>query len=208
VHGGINLKGLIIKDLYNLSKQYKIILILVVFYIVISFSNEDSSIFGGVVTILMVMQLITALAYDEKSKWDRYALAMPVSRSDLVLSKYLLGGILLAIAFAANFIFCMASGSGPVETLVISVTMTGVGSFFMFLTLPFLFKFGVEKGRYITMLIFFIPTGLLVIASRMGLQLGDEDFTSVFPLIGILVLILAGIISVSASLAIYKSKEV
>lgn len=202
------MKGLIIKDLYNLSKQYKIILILVVFYIVISFSNEDSSIFGGVVTILMVMQLITALAYDEKSKWDRYALAMPVSRSDLVLSKYLLGGILLAIAFAANFIFCMASGSGPVETLVISVTMTGVGSFFMFLTLPFLFKFGVEKGRYITMLIFFIPTGLLVIASRMGLQLGDEDFTSVFPLIGILVLILAGIISVSASLAIYKSKEV
>jgi len=202
------MKGLILKDLYNLSKQYKIVLILVVFYLVISLTNEDSSFFGGVVTILMVMQLVTAIAYDEKSKWDRYALAMPISRTDLVLSKYLLGGILLAIAFAANFIFGMASGSEPVETLIISVAMTGVGLLFMFLILPFLFKFGVEKGRYIAMLIFFIPTGVLVIVSKMGLQLPDEDFMSVFPVIGILVLILAGIISVSASLAIFKKKEV
>jgi len=204
----MNMKGLILKDLYNLSKQYKIVLILVVFYLVISLTNEDSSFFGGVVTILMVMQLVTAIAYDEKSKWDRYALAMPISRTDLVLSKYLLGGILLAIAFAANFIFGMASGSEPVETLIISVAMTGVGLLFMFLILPFLFKFGVEKGRYIAMLIFFIPTGVLVIVSKMGLQLPDEDFMSVFPVIGILVLILAGIISVSASLAIFKKKEV
>ncbi|HEY8422543.1 MAG TPA: ABC-2 transporter permease [Thermoclostridium sp.] len=202
------MKGLILKDLYNLSKQYKIVLILVVFYLVISLTNEDSSFFGGVVTILMVMQLVTAIAYDEKSKWDRYALAMPISRTDLVLSKYLLGGILLAIAFAANFIFGMASGSEPIETLIISVAMTGVGLLFMFLILPFLFKFGVEKGRYIAMLIFFIPTGVLVIVSKMGLQLPDEDFMSVFPVIGILVLILAGIISVSASLAIFKKKEV
>lgn len=203
------MKGLILKDFHNITKQYKILLILFAFYLIGSVSSKDADFFGSIITILMTMQVITAMAYDEKSNWNRYALTMPISRSDLVLSKYLLGCILLAISFAANFIFQIFAGPGTfTEALLSSFATTGLGLFFIFLILPFLFKFGVEKGRYIAMLIFFIPTGVLVIVSKMGLQLPDEDFMSVFPVIGILVLILAGIISVSASLAIFKKKEV
>ncbi|NLM11901.1 MAG: ABC-2 transporter permease [Clostridiaceae bacterium] len=201
------MKGLILKDFYNLTKQYKIILVLVIFYLLVSVSSEDTNFFGGVVSILMVMQVITTLSYDEKSNWDRYALTMPISRSDLVLSKYILGGILLAVAFAVNFIFRIVAGSGqPMEALIVSVATTGVGLFFMFLILPVLFKFGAEKGRYMMMLIFFIPTGFLLLMSRMGLTL-PEAFMRLLPTFSVLFLILAGIISVNASLAIYKRKE-
>ena len=127
------MKGLILKDFYNLTKQYKIILVLVIFYLLVSVSSEDTNFFGGVVSILMVMQVITTLSYDEKSNWDRYALTMPISRSDLVLSKYILGGILLAVAFAVNFIFRIVAGSGqPMEALIVSVATTGVGLFLCF----------------------------------------------------------------------------
>lgn len=202
------MKGLIFKDFNNLMKQYRVLLLLIIFYLVISMSSEDANFFGGVVTILMVMQIITTLSYDEKSKWDRYALTMPISRSDLVFSKYILGLILLAIAFAINFIFRVIAGVGhPLEALLVSLSTTGVGLFFMFLILPVLFNFGVEKGRYITMLIFFVPTAILMLISRMGLTITNESLINSLPIISVLVLILSGLVSVNASLAIFSKKE-
>lgn len=51
--------------------------------------------FFNVYVLFSVMIPMSAIAYDDKAKWDRYALTMPVSRRDLVISKYL-----LALAFA------------------------------------------------------------------------------------------------------------
>jgi len=139
------MKGLILKDFYNLGRQNKVILAAIAFYLIFSLANKDSSFFGGMLTFLMVMQTMTAMAYDEKSKWDRYALAMPVSRTDMVLSKYILGVILLVIAFAANLIFMVATGTEPVMALNVSLVMAGIGLFSILVTLPVLFKFGMER---------------------------------------------------------------
>ncbi|AGC67807.1 hypothetical protein Cst_c08050 [Thermoclostridium stercorarium subsp. stercorarium DSM 8532] len=200
------MKGLILKDLYNLKKQNKIILILVIFYLIISLTSNDPSFFGGILTFLMVMLVINSIAYDEKSKWESYALTMPVSRSDLVLSKYILGVLLLLVAFAANFVFRLATGANLAETLAVCVVTLLAGLFAVLLILPFLFKFGVEKGRYIIILIFFILTMLVTALGKTGFKLSDE-FLSLLPVLSILVIILAGVISVAASLAIYKNKE-
>ena len=96
------MKGLLLKDLYNLEKQARSLLLIFVFYLVFSLIGENSNMFGGVVSIMMVMLVITSLAYDERSRWDRYALTMPVSRKEMVLSKYLLGLILLTFALLIN----------------------------------------------------------------------------------------------------------
>lgn len=202
------MKGLILKDFHNITKQYKILLILFAFYLIGSVSSKDADFFGSIITILMTMQVITAMAYDEKSNWNRYALTMPISRSDLVLSKYLLGCILLAISFAANFIFQIFAGPGTfTEALLSSFATTGLGLFFIFLILPFLFKFGVEKGRYVTMLIIFILSAILMLASSMKLTLPWEVFIKLLPLISVIVLILSGVISVKLSIAVLEKKE-
>jgi len=201
------MKGLILKDFYNLGRQNKVILAAIAFYLIFSLANKDSSFFGGMLTFLMVMQTMTAMAYDEKSKWDRYALAMPVSRTDMVLSKYILGVILLVIAFAANLIFMVATGTEPVMALNVSLVMAGIGLFSILVTLPVLFKFGMEKGRYIIMLIFLIPTVIGFLGPKMGLKMPDESFMRLLPVLGLLILIISGIVSVSISLAVYKRKE-
>ncbi len=91
------MKGLILKDLLNLRKQARIILLFVGFYFVLGMINQSGDSFGGVVALLFAMLAVTAMAYDERAGWDKYALTMPVSRRDLVVSKYLLG-VLLSLA--------------------------------------------------------------------------------------------------------------
>ena len=95
--------GLILKDLLNLKKQGKVYLILIIFYFAIGLVNENSSMFASMMTMVAVLIPITAMAYDERCKWDRYALTMPVSRKDMVMSKYLLGLIFMTAALLYQF---------------------------------------------------------------------------------------------------------
>ena len=77
---------------------------------------------------MMVMLVITSLAYDERSRWDRYALTMPVSRKEMVLSKYLLGLILLTFALLINMIFLILFGSSPLgEAWLLALSLFGIG---------------------------------------------------------------------------------
>jgi len=204
---GVKMKGLILKDFYNLSRQNKIILAAVLFYVLLSVLDKDPAFFGGMLTLLVGMQTITALAYDEKSKWDRYALTMPVSRTNMVLSKYVLSGILLFISFAANLIFMIIAGTEPIQSLTIASVMMGIGLFFIFVILPVLFKFGVEKGRFIIMLVFLAPSLIALIGSKIGFEMPDESFMRLLPVIGVIILVISGIISIIVSLAVYRKKE-
>ena len=52
----------------------------------------------------MSMLPYTALAYDERSRWDQMAAMMPYSARDVVLSKYLFGWIAVAVSAAATFV--------------------------------------------------------------------------------------------------------
>ena len=40
------------------------------------------------ITLMLSMQVITTMSYDEYAKWDKYALTMNINRKDIVLSKY------------------------------------------------------------------------------------------------------------------------
>lgn len=48
---------------------------------------------GSVAMLLLAMLPISALGYDERCKWERYALSMPLQKKDLFFSKLLLGRI-------------------------------------------------------------------------------------------------------------------
>ena len=90
------MKGLLLKDLYTLGKQMKIFLVLLVAFALIP--GYSISAFAVMYAAMLPM---TALAYDERSKWDTLAAMMPYSTGALVLSKYLLGYFL---AFCAALI--------------------------------------------------------------------------------------------------------
>ncbi len=202
------MKGLILKDLINLKKQAITLTVLIGFYVLMALVSNNNSMLGGITAVMCGMLPITALSYDEKAKWDKYALSMPVSRTDMVMSKYLLGFMLSCAALIFNLIFNLATSSESIQdTLLISFIFFAIGILFMSFMMPILFKFGVEKGRIMMMIVLFAPTGFVLLLSKSGLKppsmgtLKMIAYASPFLVIAILA------VSIALSLKIYKNKE-
>lgn len=203
------MKGLLIKDLYTLAKQLKIfILMIVVFTCIPQFS------FSGFAVIYSVMLPISALAYDERSKWNYLAAMMPYSAKDVVLCKYLLGYIMLftAALLSAAALLCFGLfGKVPVsaETFIQLFLIACIAIILQAVNLPFMFKMGVEKGR----LVFFALMAILVLGGTIyGSKLIgwlSSIRIDMLPLsIGVLFLtFLVNTISIAVSINIYKRVE-
>ena len=57
-----------------------------------------------------MMIFITTFSYDEYNSWDAYAISMPVSRKDIVKSKYIASIILIFIAVIFTIIISLIIG--------------------------------------------------------------------------------------------------
>lgn len=139
------MKGLLRKDLYVLTKQLRFFLLFLVFFGMLPGMNM--AIFVIVYTSMLPY---TAMAYDERSKWSDLAAMMPYTTSDIVLSKYVLGWLLVGASTVLSLIPHLLFGAiFPHYTVNSSQFFpsfcTGLAA--IAVTLPLLFRFGVEKAR-------------------------------------------------------------
>ncbi|HHY28469.1 MAG TPA: ABC-2 transporter permease [Desulfitobacterium dehalogenans] len=206
------MKGLLIKDIFALKTQGKILLALLVFYAVYSIVFQNPSMLAAMIILLCIMLPMTTMAYDEKSKWDKYALSMPIQRRTIVLSKYLfaiiaelLGVVIVGVLGGVIVIF---TGEMEIrELLIMTLALGGVGLFLLAVILPILFKFGIEKARFIVLLVFFIPSMVAMMLPQLGIEPPSLEtikllgYASPFIVIGMLLL------SMKASIGIYNRKE-
>ena len=104
---------------------------------------------------------------DDKSNWESFAVSLPFSRKQLVLSRYLSVLIMFVLAFiivvGAKFIFRSD------HDLMASIADTlGIISFMLILLslyLPLVYKYGVSKGRFVIGVTLFLEIlALLVVA--------------------------------------------
>ncbi len=152
------MKALIQKDVYVLWKQMKIFLLVM---LVIMVGNGS---FGSVFVVVWCSMLpYTALAYDERCKWDQMAAMMPYSPRDLVLSKYVLGWLCAGAASAVVLVvqavirvlhLPMATGT-PLAVLMSFCASASV----LAVTLPVMIRFSVERGRMVMFLVIFLVCG-------------------------------------------------
>ena len=152
------MKALIQKDVYVLWKQMRIFLLVM---LIVMVGNGS---FGSVFVVIWCSMLpYTALAYDERCKWDPMAAMMPYSPRDLVLSKYVLGwlcaGAASAVVLAVQAIIRvlhlpMATGT-PLAALMSFCASAGV----LAVTLPVMIRFSVERGRMVMFLVIFLVCG-------------------------------------------------
>lgn len=146
------MKSLLIKDFFVIIKQLKVFLLII----------PVIAITGGVslsaMAILFGARLhMTAIAYDERSKWNELALMMPYTKKDLVFSKYLLGYICVAgsaILVILGQVLLQLMGAEN-HSLHINTVLFGVFSALIFLAIntPVLLKFGSEKGRFLFLIV-------------------------------------------------------
>lgn len=204
------MKGLLLKDFYTLSKQMKIFLVMLVI-----FACMPGMSMAPFAIIYSAMLPITALAYDERSKWDDLALMMPYSVKSLVISKYLLGYIAVvaatAISLAAQFVIALVQKATVAsENIYIIFVMALIGTVLQALNLPLMFRIGVEKARILFFLIVAAVVAVgTIFADKIGPMLSEinADIFVVYGLIALAALVI-NIISICLSIVLYKKKRV
>ena len=201
------MKGLFIKDLLVLKQQWVTYALISVMWLFIGFMNESASFFAGIMTMFTVTVPLNSIAFDEKAKWDKYALAMPIKRETLILSKYLLAGATAAVVFVLSGIVGAVTGEELTESLMVSVGCMLSGMVIVSIILPLIFKFGVEKGRLMIFVVAFLPAAAIFIISKLHLQIPKD--MNMDGLLFIFVAAAALVVAVSAmiSMNIGKSKE-
>ncbi|WP_343209315.1 ABC-2 transporter permease [Anaerolentibacter hominis] len=199
--------GLLKKDLNILKSQGKTLGIVIFVYAIISMMNKNISLFAGFVMIFMVILPINTLAYDEKANWDKYVLTMPISRNDIVVSKYILSLILQAVGFCLNMIMQGILGMYSKENLYAILLISALAIVYNILMLPVLFKLGAERGRIAMMLIFLIPFALIMIVSKMNINLPDLVWLMDYVWLSPVILVVLFLLSMLVSMRIYKKKE-
>ncbi|ABX44252.1 ABC-2 transporter permease [Lachnoclostridium phytofermentans] len=195
--------GLIKKDLLTLKKQLIIIIFFVAFYGILSFAQPGNySMFAYMVTLYSIFIPMTSLGYDDRSEWNKYAITMPVTRKHLVYSKYLLSILAIGITGILCIVLILLIDKGFTSESLFTITSSlSIGVLFISIILPFNFRFGVEKSRFIIFGLFGIPTVLIVILSKANIPLPSEDFIlkllRFLPLLAVAVLIISNLVSVS-----------
>lgn len=98
--------------------------------------------------------VISLIMFDEKDHWDLYSFTLPYSRRQLVTEKYIIcllwvifNTVVVTAAFAVKGM--IDSDFGMSESLIVPLVASMIGLVFPSFALPFVFKFGAEKGRIV-----------------------------------------------------------
>lgn len=155
------MSGLMIKDAYTMIKQTKVLFLLTILFAVI-----PSDFMFGYSVFYAAMMPITALAYDERAKWDKFAGMLPYSAGEIVGSKYIIGylsvGCVFLLTLISKVIFAGIKGQRITgESMAALLLIICVASLVQAVNLPIMFWIGVEKGR----MIFVLFTVIMVTAS-------------------------------------------
>ena len=158
----MKIHGLLLKDIFELSAQCRVQLVLTGVYLLLPLFIRGIALFASVGLMLLAMMPVYALGYDERCRWERYALAMPVRKSDLFWSRFLLGVIAVALGAAVQVLVALLAGRGD---LLSSLAVTAPAAIlYLLIVLPLMMKLGVEKGRFLLLLLtaaFMLLSGLI-----------------------------------------------
>ena len=195
------MKALLLKDSYVLLKQMRFFFVLMAIFAVLpSFSMASFAL------VYSAMLPYTALAYDERSKWDTLAAMLPYTSYDIVAGKYVLGylctGGILLVSAAARLVTAKAF------EIPMLLVLASVALLLMALTLPLMFKWGVEKGR---LLFVFLMVGMaMASSSAVTLLAVDTTGTGASPLIPICLFgaaVLCQFVSIPVAIRCYDSRK-
>lgn len=214
------MKGLIKKDFMLTKSLAKSFIVFIVIFAIMSMTSNSNTI-TSILPVVAVMLTISTLSYDSYYKWDAFALTLPISRKDIVRSKYMLSliyMIILALITAIISVFIYQYKGIPLDMNTIGSTILGSlfgGTLVLSLSLPFMYKFGSENGRIVMFIVVLIVAGSFLGVAELFKDIVDQntiynavEFLSAYFLpIMITTIILLLAISYICSIKIYSKKE-
>ena len=152
------MKGLLLKDWYQVRTNMKTMYLTVAFVLVI-WVLSTSSAYVFPVSYAAIFLPVNLLTYDQSVGWVEYGRTLPVSKKTLVAEKYLIGLFCAAAAVVIGGLFVtvipLRTGTAP-DKDVLSLLAGSVCAILLIngISLPLLYRFGAEKARMIYVLTF------------------------------------------------------
>ena len=163
------MKALLYKDFCLMKKHCRAYLFVMVFILLAAVLEEDGLFMLLYPCILSGMMPVTLMGYDERSGWDRYSSMLPYTKGEMVSSKYIIGlvmqAVVMALSAAAQLCRTARFGDAGVPLGVIMAIMITASFVSVGFCMPFMFKFGVEKGRVAYYLMIGMACGACAAAS-------------------------------------------
>ncbi len=185
------MSGLIKKDLMILSMQAKMFAVIGLVYAIMGILQKNTFMMVAMVVMVVAVLPVTSMGFDEQAKWDRYALTMPVSRKQLVASKYLLTLLMAAgaalFAIVLSVVIALINKQNPLEAVLGVLVSLPAALFFVSLLLPIVIKLGVEKARIAMLAVYLVPMLIMILFFGLVQKPSKEFFESLarfLPLIG------------------------
>lgn len=157
------MRGLVLKELLGMKSFVKgtlsaILIMSVCFY----FSIGQEGIIAAVAVMCATM-IVTTYTLDERYGWQKYALAMPITRRQYVGAKYLTNlifcGTGVAIGGLIALLLSIIKHTADLAALgAVAAVGFAVSLLFGAFVIPLLTFFGAEKARMIMMGVIAVPT--------------------------------------------------
>lgn len=174
------MRGLLLKDWYMMKKYCRAYLVIAAVFIAVSVFSAENLFFVFYPCMFCGMIPVSLLSYDERSRWLQYSATLPYTRAQIVSAKYMIGllsqVVVLVLTGIAQSVRMIASGFFVFgDFMVLMLLLLTVSTVTSSISLPFIFKLGVEKGRtaYYAMILFVCGAGT-VSSGLMNTQLQNE----------------------------------
>ena len=210
------MKGLLLKDFYMTAKYCRSYLLIGIVFIAVSFAGPEGQnmFFVFYPCLLCGMIPVNLLAYDERSRWLEYSGTLPYTKAQLVSAKYLVGVIaqgimLLAVGIAQAVRMQLAGSFWLGEYGMIMAAIFAMATITSSISLPFMFRWWVEKGR----IAYYCMIGFVCAGGYLGSVFFTESgkITASGSLVSWAMILLGSAIYAAswlASIALYQKREV
>lgn len=168
------MKGLLLKDYYMTVKYCRMLILMVLIFAAVSAVSNSIFLISYPFIIAGVLP-VSLYAYDEKSGWCSYADAMPYSRAQQVSAKYISALVFICLVMLICTVGKALTGDSFIEDFSLLVMLCGTGLLSAAVLLPFVLKFGSEKGRWayyaVIIIAFVIAAAVFDTGSALGSML-------------------------------------
>lgn len=172
--------GLLYKDFYTAKKELLLTGFIAAAFIVYNLVIGRAEMIGPTVGVLVSVGSMVptySIHYDKANHWNQFVCASPISRTKVVLSKYLAGIISLVAMNLLIVVDNLAAGSPlPVWSYPVFLCLT---LFVQAVMIPVCLKLGQNFVVAVFMVMVFLPTMLLFGLNHLGVW-SDEAIRGAF----------------------------
>ena len=153
--------ALILKDIATLKKTLLLSITLCIVLVVYGVYENEIFMIPLICTMMPLILTAIAFGYDTKSKFEQFAFSMPIKKSSFVLSKLFFAFVFGLFGSVCLFVQLVIKSEMSIDNIIFISLITLVASVLISsIQLPFILKYGAEKGRLIMILTYFIVFAL------------------------------------------------